>query len=175
MNLVLRCQYGSFRTARGIFNCVMLVVWAEVSVKGIRLRHTDREPVVILQDYGSGRCFGLRVGAASAGEIILEIEGARPVERTTADVIRDVFTVHGISVTRVELYGDAKTRARLRYASAGIEYSLEMNAGDALALAVRMRAPIFAHADLVTARCERGALSEAGASEYLALEPAALR
>ena len=153
----------------------MLLVWAEVSVKGIRLRRNDREPVIILQDIRTAQSFGLRVGAASAGEIILEIEGARPIERTTADVIRDVFTLHGISATRIELYDDGKTRARLRYDSAGTEYSLEMNAGDALALAVRMRAPIFAHVDLVTARCETVAFGGTGEAEYLALEPVASR
>ena len=70
----------------------------------------------------------------------------------THDLIKSIADVLGINTLRVEFYAMAKDglRARICCIASGKTFNVECRPNDALALAVRFEAPIYAEENLLT-------------------------
>jgi uncharacterized protein len=118
---------------------------------GLRIRGVSMEkdePVVILEDRTTDRRFLIPVGPFEATAIILELESISPPRPLTHDLLADFFEEGGFSLDEVKLFGGpgALSRARLSYHKGLRKFEKEVRPSDALALALRLDAPLFAEA-----------------------------
>lgn len=109
----------------------------------------DREnmPIVVLSDARGQRVLPVWVGPAEASAIIVELEGIRPPEPLTHDLLAGLFLRHGFHLECLQITGSAGAgllRAQLSYRHRLRRSSLEARVSDGLALAVRLGAPILA-------------------------------
>jgi bifunctional DNase/RNase len=118
---------------------------------GLRIRGVSMEkdePMVILEDRASDRRFRIPVGPFEATAIILELESIPSPRPLTHDLLADFFQEGGFGLDQVELFGGpgARSRARLSYHKGGRVFQKEVRPSDAMALALRLDAPVFAEA-----------------------------
>jgi bifunctional DNase/RNase len=120
----------------------------------------DDEPIVILEDRSTDRRVQIRVGPFEASAIIIELEGISVPRPLTHDLLAEVFEEGGFSLDAVELFGESEddSRARLSYRKGLRVYEKEVRPSDALALALRLGAPIFADIGLISENEKANAL-----------------
>jgi bifunctional DNase/RNase len=104
------------------------------------------EPIVILEDRATDRRLQIPVGPFEASAIILALECISPPRPLTHDLLAVFFEEGGFSLDQVELFGDpdSGSRARLLYRKGLRKYEKEVRPSDALALALRLDAPVIA-------------------------------
>ena len=123
----------------------------EMQVKGLMLDPVTSVPIVILKDDDGSRVLPIWVGPSEASAIALQIENITPPRPMTHDLLRDVIGALGVTVSRIivsELKGStfyAFLELRL-----GVDVILvDARPSDALALAIRTRAPIFVRSEVL--------------------------
>jgi len=129
----------------------------ELRIRGVSIE--DDEPVVILEDRVTDRRLMVPVGPFEASAIILELEGISPPRLMTHDLLAEFFAEGGFSLDEAEFFGDAGTgiRSRLSYRKGLRKCSKEVRPSDALALALRLGAPLRAETNLLELQ-EQGCL-----------------
>lgn len=123
-------------------------------VKGVAMPSTDASPVVILEEENGAHEICVTVGASEAGAILMELEGVSMPRPLTHELFAQVFKEQGISIRRIELYGlygagEDGFLARMEYGRGWRTWTRDVRPSDALALAVAVDAPVFAHQSLV--------------------------
>lgn len=128
----------------------------EVRVHGVAVDGGDGLPVVLLLDPSASSGLPLQVGPFEASAIIIELEGIAPPRPLTHDLLATFFREGGLRLERAELFGSRDTgpQARLVYRRGLRRRSREVRPSDAIALALRLRAPICAEACLLDSREE---------------------
>jgi uncharacterized protein len=127
----------------------------EMRIRGISME--DDEPIVILEDRVTDRRLMIPVGPFEASAIILELEGISFPRPLTHDLLADFFEEGGFHLDEVEFFGDAGSgvRARLLYRKGLRKLEKEVRPSDALALVLRLDAPLRAKTALLELQ-ERG-------------------
>lgn len=124
-----------------------------VEVSGVSVEEGDVLPLVYLREsagMGEGG-ISVRVGPFEASAILLQLEGITPSRLLTHDLMADLFREGGMSLERAELFGPPgeDPRARLVYRRGFSRHAKEVRPSDALALALRLKAPICAERSLM--------------------------
>jgi len=121
----------------------------ELRIRGVSLE--DDEPIVLLEDRVTDRRLIVPVGPFEASAIILELEGISPPRPMTHDLLAEFFEEGGFILDGAELFGDAGSgiRARLVYRKGLRKFEKEIRPSDALALALRLGAPLRAEIALL--------------------------
>jgi len=124
----------------------------ELRVRGVSME--DDEPFVILEDRLTDRRLLIPVGPFEASAIILELEGISPPRPLTHDLLAEFFEEGGFSLDAVELFGEADegARARLAYRKGLRKFAKEVRPSDAMALALRLGAPLTVESSLLERR-----------------------
>jgi bifunctional DNase/RNase len=100
---------------------------------------------LVLGDSDGGRRLPIIIGAFEAQAIALELEKIQPPRPMTHDLLRDLLEQVGgevVSIVISELR-DGTFYARVRFVHEGRELELDSRPSDAVALAVRVEAPIY--------------------------------
>jgi bifunctional DNase/RNase len=128
----------------------------EVRVSGLAVAPEDGMPMVLLLDKEEKLGLSLPIGPAEASAIITELEGLCPPGPLTHDLLASVFREGGFSLERVELFGERASDAtsRLVYRRGLSRRSRSLRPSDALALALRLEAPVYARRPLLASRRE---------------------
>jgi bifunctional DNase/RNase len=118
-------------------------------IRGLMLDPTSNVPIVILRDDDSDAFLPIWIGVFEANAIALHIEGQETARPMTHDLLGATIRTLGASVERI-IISDLKestfyARIVLVHGTGDSETTLELDArpSDALALALRMEAPIF--------------------------------
>lgn len=121
----------------------------ELRIRGLSME--DDEPIVILEDRATDKRLIIPVGPFEASAIILELEGITPPRPLTHDLLAVFFEEGGFTLDEVDFFGDPGTgiRARLSYRKGLRRFAKEVRPSDALALALRLNAPLRAKAALL--------------------------
>ena len=100
---------------------------------------------LVLGEVEGNRRLPIIIGAFEAQAIALELEKIQPPRPMTHDLLRDTFEAVEVEVTEVVIdeLREGTFFAKIRYRHDGEEQQLDSRPSDAVALAVRVDAPIF--------------------------------
>jgi bifunctional DNase/RNase len=117
----------------------------EMSVKGLLIDPVQNVPIVILRDADNQRALPIWVGPVEANAIALQIENVTPARPMTHDLLRNLLRELDAELIRViiaELRGST-FYAYLELRRDGDVLFVDARPSDAIALSMRVRAPIF--------------------------------
>ena len=137
----------------------------KMSVSGLTIDPYTNSPIMILKEEEGERSLPIWIGLLEATAIASELEKVKFARPMTHDLLRNVIETFGASVEKVEVCDlrDNTFYALIHMQGAG-DRRLEMDArpSDAIALALRARAPIFVHEQVFekSAKVDMGAGQE---------------
>jgi uncharacterized protein len=120
----------------------------EMFVKGLMMDPLTNVPIVLLRDADSQRVLPIWVGPVEANAIAVQIENTAPPRPMTHDLLRNLLQEVGASLGRV-LITDLRDNTFYAYLEIhrGSEVLLvDARPSDALALSLRLKAPVFVDA-----------------------------
>jgi uncharacterized protein len=123
----------------------------EMTIKGLMVDPITNMPIILLRDEAGQRVLPIWVGIFEANAIALQIENVATPRPMTHDLLRNVIRDLNASVTRVVVC-DLKenTFYAMIYLQVGGEtVAVDARPSDAIALALRTRAPIFVEETVV--------------------------
>src|SRR5689334_24593303 len=126
-------------------------MWLEMKVKGLALDPLSNMPMIILRDEEEKRSLPIWVGLFEANAIALELEKISTPRPMTHDLIKNILESLDARVQKV-VVNDLRENTfyavlYLRLGSADI--TVDSRPSDAIALALRVGAPIFVEEDVV--------------------------
>jgi len=106
---------------------------------------------LVLGEIDGNRRLPIIIGAFEAQAIALELEKIQPPRPMTHDLLRDTFEAVDIDVSEVVIdeLREGTFFAKVRYQHDGEEHQLDSRPSDAVALAVRVDAPIYVAPDVL--------------------------
>ncbi|MDQ4025747.1 MAG: bifunctional nuclease family protein [Actinomycetota bacterium] len=118
----------------------------ELSLVGVRVELPSNQPIVLLKEAGGERYLPIWIGAVEATAIAFALQGIQTPRPMTHDLMRDLLTDAGVAVERIVINElvDQTFFALIRMTSGGETKEVSSRPSDAIALAVRINAPIFA-------------------------------
>ena len=122
-----------------------------MEIKGLMLDPTSNIPIVVLREEGGQVFLPIWIGVFEANAIALRIEGIDPPRPLTHDLLRSVFQHFDAQVQRVVI-SDLRENtffALIHVVQAGNEKAIDARPSDAIALALRVEAPIFVKRDVL--------------------------
>jgi bifunctional DNase/RNase len=123
----------------------------ELSLVGVRVELPSNQPIVLLKESDGERYLPIWIGAVEATAIAFALQGIQTPRPMTHDLMRDLLTNAGIAVERVVINElvDQTFFALIRMGSGGETKEVSSRPSDAIALAVRINAPIYAAEDVL--------------------------
>jgi uncharacterized protein len=118
----------------------------QFTIKGIALDEESQMPIIILQNIETNRVIPLWIGPFEASAIIIEIEEVKPPRPLTHDLLSEFFMKHHYKLKYIYIYDflDESHIAKIVYKKGLKTYSLQIRPSDGIALALRLKAPIYA-------------------------------
>ena len=125
----------------------------EMKVMGIALDTRTGSPIVVLHDKENRRALPIWIGSAEASSIIRKIENLSVTRPMTHDLIISIIEKTGYKLSKVEINDVEK---ETYYAtifledSEGKEIEIDSRPSDAIAVSIRIDAPIFVTANVLS-------------------------
>jgi len=118
----------------------------EMELLGVRLERPANAPVLLLREQGGERVLPIYIGPEEAQSIVRGMEGVPTPRPLTHDLLRDTVQALGAQVVRITVTSlqDRTFFAELELRVDGRTVRISSRPSDAVALAVRVDAPIFA-------------------------------
>ena len=141
----------------------------EMSIKGLMVDPTTNMPIVILHDRKGHRVLPISVGIVEANAIALQIENISVPRPMTHDLLRNVIRDLKADVQKV-VVSDLKEGtfyAAIHLIVGGELLAIDARPSDAIALALRVRAPIFAEDTVIDNAKQLDISPDTGDSERL--------
>ena len=115
-------------------------------VESVRVHMLSSQHVVILREADTERYLPIWIGSWEAQSIAMRLQGVEAERPLTHDLLATMLTELGVSVRHIVVsdLADETFRARIVLISGGDDYEIDARPSDAIALAVRTSAPIFA-------------------------------
>lgn len=144
----------------------------EVIIDSIRISLVSQHRIVMLREMDSERQLPIWIGPCEAEAITIELQGMKVARPVTHDLLKNVIVDMGGKVSHILIKALSDG---VFYASLFIDRNEEMHeidcrSSDAIALAVRVKAPIFINDDVMA---EAAILPEADIQEQTSDEPEA--
>ena len=124
----------------------------EMVIYGVSFDMVGKQPIVLLKTRDGNKFLPIWIGHPEAAAILMKLQGANTPRPMTHDLISDVLGELDVECTKVSV---TELRENTFYASItlqlnGREMEIDSRPSDALALAVRTGAPVFARDDVIT-------------------------
>jgi bifunctional DNase/RNase len=118
----------------------------ELSLVGVRVELPSNQPIVLLKEADGDRYLPIWIGAVEATAIAFALQGIQTPRPMTHDLMRDLLSQADIGVERIVISElvDQTFFATIRVTTSGEPSEVSSRPSDAIALAVRISAPIFA-------------------------------
>lgn len=115
-------------------------------VESVRVHMLSSQHVVILREADSERYLPIWIGSWEAQSIAMRLQGVEAERPLTHDLLATMLVDLGVSVRHIVVsdLADETFRARIVLVQGGDDYEIDARPSDAIALAVRTSAPIFA-------------------------------
>jgi bifunctional DNase/RNase len=117
----------------------------EMTIKGLMVDPVTNMPIIILRDEAGTRVLPIWVGIFEANAIALQIENVAPPRPMTHDLLRDVIQTLDGAVQKVVVCDlkESTFYALIHLLVRGEPVTIDARPSDAIALALRTRAPIY--------------------------------
>jgi len=111
-----------------------------------------KSPIVILKDLDGERTLPIWIGLLEATAIATELEGIKFSRPMTHDLLKSILELIDVKVERVEVCDLKKNTyyALIHITHRGEEITVDARPSDALALSLRMNAPIFVAEEVIS-------------------------
>jgi uncharacterized protein len=126
-------------------------MYVEMKVRGLALDPMSNMPIIILRDEEDKRSLPIWVGIFEANAIALELEKIATPRPMTHDLIKNILEAIDARVQKVVVTDlrDNTFFAVLHLLVGEREYTVDSRPSDAIALALRVAAPIYVDEDVV--------------------------
>src|SRR5262249_20952758 len=126
-------------------------MWVEMKVRGLALDPVSNMPIIILRDEEEKRSLPIWVGIFEANAIALELEKISTPRPMTHDLIKNILESVEAKVEKIVVNDlrDNTFFALIHLRLGDEEITVDSRPSDAIALALRVGAPIFVEEDVV--------------------------
>ncbi len=124
----------------------------EMVIYGVSFDMVGKQPIVLLKTVDSNKFLPIWIGHPEAAAILMKLQGASTPRPMTHDLLVEVLGELDARCTRVsvtELRDNTFFAAITLAVNGGTEIEIDSRPSDALALAVRSGAPIFAAEEVI--------------------------
>ncbi len=123
----------------------------EMSLVGVRVELPSNQPIVLLKEVSGDRYLPIWIGAVEATAIAFALQGIETPRPMTHDLMRDILAETNVSVERIVISElvDQTFYATIAMGRNGQAVEVSSRPSDAIALAVRINAPIFASEEVL--------------------------
>ena len=123
----------------------MSVALVPMSIKGLMLDPVSNSPIVVLKDSAEKFLLPIWVGIFEANAIALQLENVETPRPMTHDLLRNFIEELNARVTQVVISDlrDSTFFAKIRLITGERTVEMDARPSDAIALALRMEAPIY--------------------------------
>src|SRR3954464_7403762 len=123
----------------------------EMVIYGVSFDMVGKQPIVLLKTRDGNKFLPIWIGHPEAAAILMKLQGANTPRPMTHDLLNDMLERLEVSCSQVAV---TELRENTFYASItlridGRDVEIDSRPSDALALAVRTKAPIFAAEDVI--------------------------
>ena len=123
----------------------------EMVIYGVSFDLVGKQPIVLLKTADGNKFLPIWIGHPEAAAILMKLQGASTPRPLTHDLVTDILSQLDAQVTRITV---TELKENTFYASItvqqdGSEIEIDSRPSDAIALAVRAEAPIFAADDVI--------------------------
>lgn len=140
----------------------------EMVVDSVRVHMLSTQHVVILREADRERYLPIWIGSWEAQSIAMRLQGVEAERPLTHDLMVSVLAELGVSIRHILIsdLADETYRARIVLVQGGSDFEVDARPSDAIALAVRVGAPIFATETVLD---RAGVIPEADEEEKLSV------
>ena len=124
----------------------------EMKIKGLVVDPLSKMPIVVLEDLKSDRILPIWIGVFEANAIALKIENIDTPRPMTHDLLKTFLEKTGIDIQRIVVNDvrDNTFYAMIHCLHKGNSVIIDSRPSDAIALALRVEAPIFVEESVVS-------------------------
>ena len=122
-----------------------------MTVYGVSFDLVGKQPIVLLKTADENRFLPIWIGHSEAAAILMKLQGAAPQRPMTHDLMSDLIAELDGEVTKITVTELRENTffARITIERNGSEIEIDSRPSDAIALAVRVEAKIFAADDVI--------------------------
>ena len=123
----------------------------QVQIYGVSFDMVGKQPIVLLKTVDDNRFLPIWIGHPEAAAILMKLQGADTPRPMTHDLMVELLGHGGAKVERISVteLRDNTFYAVITVSVAGTEIEIDSRPSDALALAVRVEAPIFVAEEVI--------------------------
>lgn len=124
----------------------------EMVIYGVSFDMVGKQPIVLLKTAEGNKFLPIWIGHPEAAAILMKLQGATAPRPMTHDLISEMLYEMEASCVRVSVteLKDNTFYASITLRANGHDFEIDSRPSDAIALAVRMSAPIFASDDVIS-------------------------
>jgi hypothetical protein len=118
----------------------------EMVIYGVSFDMVGKQPIVLLKTAEGNKFLPIWIGHAEAAAILMKLQGAETPRPMTHDLLTDVVSELSAEIAKITVteLRENTFYARITLRAQAAELEIDSRPSDALALAVRSDAPIFA-------------------------------
>jgi uncharacterized protein len=123
----------------------------EMVIYGVSFDLVGKQPIVLLKTAEGNKFLPIWIGHPEAAAILMKLQGATPPRPMTHDLVNDILGELDARVLRITV---TELRENTFYAQItvqrdGLEVEIDSRPSDAIALAIRAEAPIYAADEVI--------------------------
>ena len=126
-------------------------MYKPMAISGLTVDPITNSPIVILKEIDGDKALPIWIGILEASAIASELEGIKFSRPMTHDLLKNMMEMVDIEVLKIEVC-DLKNNtyyALIHFRQGGREMSIDARPSDALALSLRIKAPIFVAEEVI--------------------------
>jgi bifunctional DNase/RNase len=126
-------------------------MYKPMSISGLTVDPITNSPIVILKEIDGEGTLPIWIGLLEATAIASELEGIKFSRPMTHDLLKNMMDMVHIKVSKIEVCDlkDNTYYARINFELNGEEMSIDARPSDAIALSLRLDAPLFVSEDVI--------------------------